>query len=95
MCGRREYKGDGLYDTNVNVSPFSDSYQAIKDIPIARVATAWDDRATGDVIFLYFHEALYFGDKMSHSLLCPNQLRANGWKVKDMPKQFDTESADT
>jgi hypothetical protein len=80
-------------DTKVSVSTFSDSYEAIKDVPIATVAKAWDDPATGDVTVLYIHEALYFGDKMSHTLLCPNQLRANGWKVQDVPKQFDTESA--
>jgi hypothetical protein len=80
-------------DTKVNVSPFSDSYQAIKDIPIATVATAWDDPGTGEVIILYIHEALYFGDRMSHTLLCPNQLRANGWTVQDVPKQFDAEAA--
>jgi uncharacterized protein YqgQ len=39
------------------------------------------------------NEALYFGDRMSHMVLCPNQLRANGWKVQDMPKQFKPESA--
>jgi hypothetical protein len=61
-------------DNKVSVSPFSDSYEAIKDVPIATVATAWDDPATGEVIVLYIHEALYFGDKMSHTLLCPNQL---------------------
>jgi hypothetical protein len=54
---------------------------------------AWDDPATGEVTVLYIHEALYFGDKMSHTLLCPNQLRANKWKVQDVPKQFDAESA--
>jgi hypothetical protein len=57
------------------------------------VATAWDDPAAGEVIVLYINEALYFGDKMSHTLLCPNQLRSHGWKVQDVPKQFDAESA--
>jgi hypothetical protein len=75
------------------VSPFSDSYEAIKDVPIATVATARDNPATGDVTVLYINEALYFEDKMSHTLLCPNQLRANGWKAQDVPKQFDAESA--
>jgi hypothetical protein len=31
----------------VNVSPSSDSYQAIEDIPIATVAMAWDNPETG------------------------------------------------
>jgi hypothetical protein len=80
-------------NTKVNVSPFSDSYQAIKDVPITTVVTAWDDPGTGEVIILYIHEALYFGDKMFHMRLCPNQLRANGWTVQDVPKQFDAELA--
>jgi hypothetical protein len=79
-------------DTKVSVSPFSDSYEAIKDVPIATVATAWDDPGTGEVTVLYFYEALYFGDRMSHMLLGPNQLLANGWKVQDVPKQFDAQS---
>jgi hypothetical protein len=80
-------------DMKVGVSPFSDSYEDIKDILITMVATAWDDPATGDVIVLYIHEALYFRDRMSHMLLCLNQLCTNGSKVKDVPKQFDVESA--
>jgi hypothetical protein len=59
----------GYTDTKVSVSPFSDSYEAIKDVPIAMVATAWDNLATGEVIVLYINEALYFGDKMSHTTL--------------------------
>jgi hypothetical protein len=59
-------------DTKVSVSPFSDSYEAIKDVSIATVATAWDDPAAGEVTVLYIHEALYFREKMSHTLLCPN-----------------------
>jgi hypothetical protein len=80
-------------DTKVSVSPFSDSYEAIKDVPIATVATAWDDPTKGKVTVLYIHEALYFLDRMSHTLLCLNQLRAIGWKVQDLPKQFEAESA--
>jgi hypothetical protein len=68
---------------------------SIKDVPIATVATAWDDPATGDVFVLYIHEARYFGVRMSHTLLCLNQLRTNGWKVQDVLKQFDMESGHT
>jgi hypothetical protein len=81
-----------LTDTKVNVTPFSDEYKAIKDIPIATVATAWDDPAGGPTMILVVNEALYFGDRMNHSLLCPNQIRANGLVVNDVPKQFDETS---
>jgi hypothetical protein len=70
----------------------SDEYKAIKDIPIATVATAWDDLAGGPTVILVVNEALSFGDRMNHSLLCPNQIRANGLVVNDVPKQFDDTS---
>lgn len=38
------------------------------------------------------HEAIYFGERMSHTLLCPNQLRNNGLIVDDVPQQFDRQS---
>jgi hypothetical protein len=41
---------------------------------------------------LVIHEALYFGDRLKESLLCPNQLRAAGILVQDSPIQFDSKS---
>jgi hypothetical protein len=74
----------------VSVSPFCDSeYQSIEDVPVATVATAYDCPVTGKVHILVINEALYFGEKMKNTLLCPNQLRANGVNVHDCPKQFD------
>ncbi|KAI2491468.1 Reverse transcriptase (RNA-dependent DNA polymerase) [Fragilaria crotonensis] len=77
----------------VAVSPFCDSeFRALEDIPIATVATAYDCPSTGKTYILVINEALYFGDKMKHSLLCPNQLRAHGLKVHDCPRQYDSDS---
>jgi hypothetical protein len=76
-----------LTDTKVNVTPISDEYKAIKDIPIATVATAWDDPAGGPTVILVVNE--------NHSLLCPNQIGANGLVVNDVPKQFDETSLHT
>jgi hypothetical protein len=81
-----------LTDTKVNVTPFSGEYKAIKDIPIATVTTAWDNPAGGPTVILVVNEALYFRDRMNHSLLCPNQICANGLVVNDAPKQFDDTS---
>jgi hypothetical protein len=39
------------------------------------------------------HEALYFGNGVDVTLLNPNQLCANGVKVKDVPRQFDPTSS--
>ena len=41
---------------------------------------------------LVIHEALYFGDRLKESLLCPNQIRAAGNLVQDTPKQFNPHS---
>jgi hypothetical protein len=75
-------------DQTVNVSPFIGEYTPIGDIPIASVATAWDDPSTGRTIILVINEALYFGDRMSYTLLCPNQLRCNGVRVNEVPPAF-------
>ena len=82
-----------LTGKTVSVTPFCESeYEAIDEIPVATVATAYDCPATGKVYVLVINEALYFGARMNHSLLCPNQLRANGVRVDDCPKQFDGKS---
>jgi hypothetical protein len=79
-------------DESVNVSPFSETYQPLKDVPIASVVTVYDDPTNGTAIFLVIHEALYFGDTISQTLLCPNQMRAHGLKVEDTPRQFNKKS---
>jgi hypothetical protein len=76
----------------VNVAPFSEAYDALKDIPIATVATVWECPKTMEVFLLIINEALYFGKKLKVSLLCPNQLRNHGIQVNDTPKQFDKSS---
>ena len=65
-------------DGYVDVAPFSDEYSPLQDIPVATCVTAWTNPDSGKVFLLVFGQMLYFGDKLSHSLLCPNQMRANG-----------------
>ena len=76
----------------VDVSPFSDEYEAIGDVPIGTVETAYTCPETGETVLLVGHQHLYFGDRMNHSLWNPNQLRHFDAKVYDCPKQFDLES---
>ncbi|MGH7954921.1 MAG: hypothetical protein ACREOZ_03080 [Gloeomargaritales cyanobacterium] len=68
-----------------DVAPFSDQYESMKDIPIVKAGTAYDDPRTGVTYILIMSQALYFGLKLTHSLLCPNQLRTNGVVVDDVP----------
>jgi hypothetical protein len=82
-----------LKEEKVNVFPFSDSYAALQDVPIATVCTVWEDPKTGELWMLVFHEALYFGAQLKESLLCPNQMRAAGVMTDDAPIQFDASSS--
>lgn len=81
-----------LTGEKVTVYPFLDNLPAVKEVPIATVLTVWESPDTGEVWALIIHEALYFGDRLQGSLLCPNQLRAAGNQVHDVPTQFDSSS---
>ena len=74
------------------VYSFSDEREPFGKIPIASIGTAWTSEKTGETFVLVFNEALYFGDRLPHSLLCPNQLRSYGAVVQDCPQQFDRKS---
>ena len=65
-----------------DVSPFHDQYEAMKGVPVATCATAYDF-PDGTTAILIFHESLYFGQSMDHSLINPNQIRLNGIMLSD------------
>ena len=66
------------------VSPFLNTYDPVKEIPIARCCTVWTSDE-GKEYLLVGDEMLWFGNTLTHSLLNPNQLRAYGLLVKDNP----------
>ena len=74
------------------VFPLSKEYKPFNAIPIAKVATIWDDPATEQPYILIIHEAMYFGSKLSNTLLNLNQIGANGVEVHDIPRQFNKQS---
>ena len=78
-----------------DVSPFSKEYDAMKNVPIVKAATAYDDAETGETFILIMGQALYFGDRMENSLLCPNQMRANGVIVDDVPIHLSSDGQST
>ena len=78
--------------SHVDVHPFSPELEPIKGIPIGTCVTAYT-ASNGKVWLIYFHEALYFGDKLSHSLICPNQIRdCHPNRVDETPRQYDPKS---
>ena len=56
-----------------------------KIIPIVTGATSYDDPITEETIVLLFHECLYYGTQLEHSLINPNQIRYNGIDTWDNP----------
>ena len=68
----------------IDVYGFHDSLGALKAVPIASVATLAVD-SEGREVILVIHEALYFGDRMNHTLLSVNQVRAYDVSVWDNP----------
>ena len=64
------------YDTNLKPT---------LDIPIVSGATAYDDPISGNTFILVLNEALYYGPKLDHSLINPNQCRAYGIEFWDNP----------
>ena len=66
-----------------------EDFTPVPDVPIATVATTWSDPLTGKGYILIMHKVLYFGNKMDHSLVNPNQLRHYGVVVHDNPYETD------
>jgi hypothetical protein len=76
----------------VNVHAYSPELAPLRGIPVGTAATVWVDPLNGQSYLLVLNECLFFGDRLNHSLLCPNQLRCNGLIVEDIPKQFSSSS---
>jgi hypothetical protein len=68
-----------------NVSPFSTEYEPLENVPIAQCATVYTYDSTGTTVLLIADQVLWFGNKMTTSLINPHQLRDNGIAVCDDP----------
>ena len=68
-----------------DVFGYLSSNGAEKDIPIVTAATAYTDPRNGQTYILIFHEFLWFGHMMDHSLINPNQPRHFGIGFRDNP----------
>lgn len=68
-----------------DVFPYDDSYEPITNVPIVSAATAWTDPQTMETYILIIHECLYYGTKLKHTLINPNQVRHSGLSLWDNP----------
>ena len=74
-----------------DVYPYDSSYKPMVNVPIVTGATAWDDPHSGETYILIFNESLFYGPKLNHSLINPNQIRMNGIGFWDNPFDKDKE----
>ena len=68
-----------------DVLPYTDTYESINSVPIAKAGTAWTLPETEATYILLFNEGLWMGDNIYHSLIKPNQLRLYVVTVQDNP----------
>ena len=72
-----------------DIYTYDKSHTPATNVPIVTGATAYNDPTSGNTFILLFNEALFYGNKMDHSLFNPNQMRKFGIPVWDNP--FDHE----
>lgn len=65
-----------------DVYPYSDSYKALKQVPVVEAVVASINQMFN--IMLVLKQALYLGDHQEPSLLQPNQLRSYVIVVNDI-----------
>jgi hypothetical protein len=79
-----EYTGE-----HCDVTPYSNVYEPITDVPIVNASTAYTNPETGETLILRFNQVLWYGRKMAMSLINPNQIRHSGLVVSDDPTDHD------
>ena len=55
-----------------DVSPYTETYESIKNVPVVSGATLWTNKTDGQEFILVFNEALWMGDQLGHTLVNPN-----------------------
>ena len=79
------FRIDKLTGVHCDVAPYSGDCKPIKDVPIVNASTAYTSEKTGETLILQFNQVLWYGKKLSMSLLNLNQIRHFGLVVSDDP----------
>ena len=69
----------------VNVTPFSDDFGMMPEVPVFHAAVAYDCPITGNSTILIINNALYIRE-MEHNILPPIMMRLNKLLVDEFPK---------
>jgi hypothetical protein len=74
-----------------DVSPYNAEHGKCKNnVPIITGATAYTCQSSEETYIFVINDGLWFGPKLSYSLLNQNQLRCNGISVQDNPFERTT-----
>ena len=84
-CLGKNFIPIGYTYRTADVYPYDTSIAPVTNVPIVSGATAWKDPYSLDTYILIFHESLYYGNKLDHSLINPNQVRHAGVPLWDNP----------
>ena len=84
-CLGKSWKILRYHGITVDVAGFSDALESLQNVDIVTGYTAYDDPSSGKTYILHIAQALWLGPDHDESLLCPNQLRANGFQIDDIP----------
>ena len=68
-----------------DVYSYDKKAEPTRDVPIVQGATAYDCQESGMTYILVFNEGLFYGSRMDHSLINPNQVRHYGLEFWDNP----------
>ena len=79
------FRVDEFTGEHCDVAPYSSDYKPIKDVPIVNASTTFTNDETGETLILRFNQVLWYGKRLSMSLINPNQIRHSGLAVSDDP----------
>ena len=54
--------------------PYTDEYEAIKNVPIVSAVTAWTSLELEETFIIILHEGLCMNTNVEHTLVNPNHL---------------------
>ena len=77
-----------IIESICNVYPYNTPYEPMYNVPIVIGASTYMNRNTEIQFKIVINEAFYYGNKIGHSLINPNQLQSYGTIVWDNP--FDS-----
>ena len=68
-----------------DVTPYTNDNEPIINVPVVNAATAFTDESTGETVILRFNQVLWYGKRMTMSIINPNQLQHDGVTISDNP----------